>query len=206
LSVSTTTAAPGQSVTVTVADSPGNPRDWLGLHQSSAANNVYLDWKYSGDNHIHSNYTILDYRNVPEDIVLYFVKCGGLGLLVGWFSCHYGLGVRSSPTEVPQQASKAVYLQARRLKASKARGGPTHPQHRALRPHMVTKFFEFSRRINGFTVGGAGTTKAYGFAVHALVHSVMTSIVLWWESSVYSGALRLSCSIVTSRIGGRGFR
>jgi TolB protein len=25
---------------------------------------------YSGDNHIHSNYTILDYRNVPEDIVL----------------------------------------------------------------------------------------------------------------------------------------
>jgi phospholipid/cholesterol/gamma-HCH transport system permease protein len=47
---------------------------------------------------------------VPEDIVLYFVKCGGLGLLVGWFSCHYGLGVRSSPTEVPQQASKAVIM------------------------------------------------------------------------------------------------
>lgn len=47
---------------------------------------------------------------VPEDIVLYFVKCGGLGLLVGWFSCHYGLGVRSSPTEVPKQASKAVIM------------------------------------------------------------------------------------------------
>jgi ABC-type transporter Mla maintaining outer membrane lipid asymmetry permease subunit MlaE len=29
---------------------------------------------------------------------------------VGWFCCHYGLGVRSSPTEVPQQASKAVIM------------------------------------------------------------------------------------------------
>jgi phospholipid/cholesterol/gamma-HCH transport system permease protein len=47
---------------------------------------------------------------VPEDLALYLLKCTGLGLLVGWLSCHYGLDVRSSPTEVPQQASKAVIM------------------------------------------------------------------------------------------------
>jgi phospholipid/cholesterol/gamma-HCH transport system permease protein len=47
---------------------------------------------------------------VPEDAVLYFTKAGGLGLLVGWLSCHYGLEVRVSPTEVPQKASKAVIM------------------------------------------------------------------------------------------------
>jgi phospholipid/cholesterol/gamma-HCH transport system permease protein len=47
---------------------------------------------------------------VPEDFVLYFVKAGGLGLLVGWLSCHYGLEVGVSPTEVPQKASKAVIM------------------------------------------------------------------------------------------------
>ena len=47
---------------------------------------------------------------VPEDIVLYFAKAGGLGLFVGWLSCHYGLEVRVSPTEVPQKASKAVIM------------------------------------------------------------------------------------------------
>ena len=45
---------------------------------------------------------------VRGDIVLFVLKSGGLGLLVGWFSCHYGLEVRVSPTEVPQKASKAV--------------------------------------------------------------------------------------------------
>ncbi|HEX4338667.1 MAG TPA: ABC transporter permease [Polyangiaceae bacterium] len=47
---------------------------------------------------------------VRGDIILFFLKCGGLGLLVGWFSCHYGLEVRVSPTEVPQKASKAVIM------------------------------------------------------------------------------------------------
>jgi phospholipid/cholesterol/gamma-HCH transport system permease protein len=47
---------------------------------------------------------------VRGDIVLFLLKCGGLGLLVGWFSCHYGLEVRVSPTEVPQKASKAVIM------------------------------------------------------------------------------------------------
>lgn len=45
---------------------------------------------------------------VPEDLFLYLAKCGGLGLIVGWLSCHYGLEVQGSPTEVPQKASKAV--------------------------------------------------------------------------------------------------
>jgi phospholipid/cholesterol/gamma-HCH transport system permease protein len=47
---------------------------------------------------------------VRGDILLFFVKGGGLGLLVGWLSCHYGLEVRVSPTEVPQKASKAVIM------------------------------------------------------------------------------------------------
>lgn len=45
---------------------------------------------------------------VPADIVLLLTKCCGLGLLSGWLSCHYGLKVRVSPTEVPQRASQAV--------------------------------------------------------------------------------------------------
>jgi phospholipid/cholesterol/gamma-HCH transport system permease protein len=46
----------------------------------------------------------------PYDFVLFFGKGVGLGMLVGWLSCHYGLGVRSSPTEVPQMASRAVVM------------------------------------------------------------------------------------------------
>ena len=29
---------------------------------------------------------------------------------MGWLSCHYGLEVRVSPTEVPQKASQAVIM------------------------------------------------------------------------------------------------
>lgn len=47
---------------------------------------------------------------VPEDAVLLVTKCGGLGLIVGWLACHYGLEVRVSPTEVPQKASLAVIM------------------------------------------------------------------------------------------------
>jgi phospholipid/cholesterol/gamma-HCH transport system permease protein len=46
----------------------------------------------------------------PADLVLYFVKCIGLGAIVGWLCCHFGLDVRSSPTEVPQKASQAVIM------------------------------------------------------------------------------------------------
>lgn len=45
---------------------------------------------------------------VPLDALLFLTKCSGLGLLIGWLSCHYGLEVRVSPTEVPQKASQAV--------------------------------------------------------------------------------------------------
>jgi phospholipid/cholesterol/gamma-HCH transport system permease protein len=45
---------------------------------------------------------------MPHDLVLFFAKGVGLGTIVGWLSCHFGLGVKSSPTEVPQQASRAV--------------------------------------------------------------------------------------------------
>lgn len=46
----------------------------------------------------------------PYDLGLFLTKGFGLGTLVGWLSCHYGLGVKSSPTEVPQMASHAVVM------------------------------------------------------------------------------------------------
>ena len=45
---------------------------------------------------------------LPHDLLLFVVKGVGLGTIVGWISCHYGLLVQSSPTEVPRQASAAV--------------------------------------------------------------------------------------------------
>src|SRR5882724_10760906 len=47
---------------------------------------------------------------MPHDLVLFFAKGLGLGTIVGWLSCHFGLEVKSSPTEVPQQASRAVVM------------------------------------------------------------------------------------------------
>jgi len=47
---------------------------------------------------------------MPHDLALFFVKGVGLGTIVGWLSCHFGLEVKSSPTEVPQQASRAVVM------------------------------------------------------------------------------------------------
>lgn len=45
---------------------------------------------------------------LPHDLVLFLSKGIGLGAILGWFACHYGLSVKSSPTEVPRQASMAV--------------------------------------------------------------------------------------------------
>ncbi|HEY4103997.1 MAG TPA: ABC transporter permease [Polyangiaceae bacterium] len=47
---------------------------------------------------------------MPFDLGLFLLKGSGLGTLVGWLCCHYGLQVRSSPTEVPQKASRAVMM------------------------------------------------------------------------------------------------
>lgn len=47
---------------------------------------------------------------MPHDLILFFAKGLGLGTIVGWLSCHFGLEVKSSPTEVPQQASRAVVM------------------------------------------------------------------------------------------------
>ncbi len=44
------------------------------------------------------------------DLALFLVKGVGLGTIVGWLSCHYGLQVKSSPTEVPVMASRAVVM------------------------------------------------------------------------------------------------
>jgi phospholipid/cholesterol/gamma-HCH transport system permease protein len=44
------------------------------------------------------------------DLGLFLLKGVGLGAIVGWLCCHYGLQVKSSPTEVPQQASRAVVM------------------------------------------------------------------------------------------------
>lgn len=45
---------------------------------------------------------------LPGDLPLFAFKGVGLGLIVGWLCCHYGLEVGASPTEVPQRASQAV--------------------------------------------------------------------------------------------------
>ena len=47
---------------------------------------------------------------VPEDLALFLIKGTGLGTMVGWLCCHYGLEVQTSPTEVPQMASHAVVM------------------------------------------------------------------------------------------------
>ena len=47
---------------------------------------------------------------MPFDLGLFLIKGVGLGAIVGWLCCHYGLQVKSSPTEVPQQASRAVVM------------------------------------------------------------------------------------------------
>jgi len=47
---------------------------------------------------------------MPFDLGLFLLKGIGLGTLVGWLCCHYGLEVKSSPTEVPQKASRAVMM------------------------------------------------------------------------------------------------
>jgi len=44
--VSTTTAEPGASVSVTVANGPGNPRDWVGLAVASEPDTSFVQWKY----------------------------------------------------------------------------------------------------------------------------------------------------------------
>jgi glucose/arabinose dehydrogenase len=46
ITVSTTTATPGQTVTVTVANGPGKPLDWVGLYNASAANQTPITWVY----------------------------------------------------------------------------------------------------------------------------------------------------------------
>jgi phospholipid/cholesterol/gamma-HCH transport system permease protein len=46
----------------------------------------------------------------PYDLVLFLAKGAGLGTIVGWLCCHYGLEVKGSPTEVPQMASRAVVM------------------------------------------------------------------------------------------------
>jgi hypothetical protein len=48
LSVSTTSAAPGGSVTVTLADGYGGSADWLALASSSAPNSAYISFIYVG--------------------------------------------------------------------------------------------------------------------------------------------------------------
>lgn len=47
---------------------------------------------------------------VPLDLPLFVIKGIGLGVIVGWLCCHFGLEVGASPTEVPQRASQAVVL------------------------------------------------------------------------------------------------
>ncbi|HEY4158928.1 MAG TPA: ABC transporter permease [Polyangiaceae bacterium] len=57
-----------------------------------------------------SLYTGVSRGVMPFDLALFLLKGVGLGTIVGWLCCHYGLQVKSSPTEVPQMASRAVVM------------------------------------------------------------------------------------------------
>src|SRR5438309_11659660 len=46
LTVTPTTIGIGGSVTVAVANGPGNTGDWVGLYSASAPDTSMLDWKY----------------------------------------------------------------------------------------------------------------------------------------------------------------
>ena len=46
LTVSAATVNPGATITVTVANGPGNPSDWVMLAATSAADSGYLTWQY----------------------------------------------------------------------------------------------------------------------------------------------------------------
>ena len=48
LTVSTTSASPGQSVTVTLTNGEGGATDWLAFAATGSANNVYVTWIYVG--------------------------------------------------------------------------------------------------------------------------------------------------------------
>jgi phospholipid/cholesterol/gamma-HCH transport system permease protein len=47
---------------------------------------------------------------IPADLPLFVVKGLGLGTIVGWLCCHFGLQAEGSPTEVPKRASHAVVM------------------------------------------------------------------------------------------------
>ncbi|HTM46934.1 MAG TPA: ABC transporter permease [Polyangiaceae bacterium] len=47
---------------------------------------------------------------VPWDLPLFFIKGVGLGTIVGWLPCFFGMDVQGSPTDVPQKASLAVVM------------------------------------------------------------------------------------------------
>jgi ABC-type transporter Mla maintaining outer membrane lipid asymmetry permease subunit MlaE len=46
----------------------------------------------------------------PADLPLFALKSVGLGTIVGWLCCHFGMEVQNSPTEVPQKSSRAVVM------------------------------------------------------------------------------------------------
>jgi glucose/arabinose dehydrogenase len=46
LTASTATATPGQTITATVANGPGNRLDWVGLYDVAALDQYFIDWKY----------------------------------------------------------------------------------------------------------------------------------------------------------------
>lgn len=47
---------------------------------------------------------------LPADLPLFLIKGLGLGTIVGWLCCHFGLQAEGSPTEVPKRSSHAVVM------------------------------------------------------------------------------------------------
>jgi subtilisin family serine protease len=59
LTVSTATAAPGSSVTVTLTNGPGGAFDWLGLASTTAANTSYVTFTYVGSGVTSRTWTVM---------------------------------------------------------------------------------------------------------------------------------------------------
>ncbi len=46
ITVASTTVSPGGVITLTIANGPANPMDWVGLHRSTDADGTFLNWMY----------------------------------------------------------------------------------------------------------------------------------------------------------------
>ena len=80
MTVSTTTAARGALVTVTLTGGYGGIIDWLALAQASSPNTSYIQWTYVGQNVTTTTWTVA-MPNTPGTYEFRLFQNGGYSLL-----------------------------------------------------------------------------------------------------------------------------